>query len=130
MRKAEFYHSGIKGQKKGIRRFQFANKSYTPAGNARYRPKKDVNPVVPLALAGSGAFFGVQMAKAIAASGASATSSAISAKLAATGAAAVSAIMSVPAPVFALTLPVAVVGAGYGVIKTKEALEKVKDFFL
>lgn len=33
-------HSGIKGQKKGIRRFQYANGTYTKAGNERYRPGK------------------------------------------------------------------------------------------
>lgn len=36
----DIYHSGIKGQRKGVRRFQYANKTYTPAGNERYRPKK------------------------------------------------------------------------------------------
>lgn len=33
-------HSGIKGQKRGIRRFQYANNTYTPLGNERYRPRK------------------------------------------------------------------------------------------
>lgn len=36
----DLYHYGIKGQKKGLRRYQYANKTYTPAGNERYRPKK------------------------------------------------------------------------------------------
>lgn len=130
MRKDELYHYGIRGQRRGIRRFQYMNNTYTPAGNARYRPKKDANPIVPAALAGSGAFFGVQMAKAIAASGASVTGSAVTAKLAATGAAAVSTMMSIPVPVFALTLPVATVGVVYGTIKAKDALNKVKDFFI
>lgn len=35
-------HKAIKGQKKGVRRFQYANGTYTPAGNERYRPKKSM----------------------------------------------------------------------------------------
>ena len=35
-------HKAIKGQKKGVRRYQYANGTYTPAGNERYRPKKNV----------------------------------------------------------------------------------------
>ena len=33
-------HSGIKGQRKGVRRFQYANGTYTKEGNERYRPSK------------------------------------------------------------------------------------------
>lgn len=32
-------HYGIPNQRKGIRRFQYQNGTYTPAGNERYRPK-------------------------------------------------------------------------------------------
>lgn len=35
-------HKAIKGQKKGVRRYQYANGTYTAAGNARYRPKKGI----------------------------------------------------------------------------------------
>ena len=35
-------HKAIKGQKKGVRRYQYANGTYTPAGNKRYRPKKSM----------------------------------------------------------------------------------------
>lgn len=38
----ELYHSGIKGQRKGVRRYQLPNGTYTAAGNQRYRPKKNV----------------------------------------------------------------------------------------
>lgn len=33
----ELYHHGIKGQKWGVRRYQFADGSYTPAGRKRYQ---------------------------------------------------------------------------------------------
>lgn len=33
----ELYHHGIKGQKWGVRRYQFADGSYTPAGKKRYQ---------------------------------------------------------------------------------------------
>ena len=32
----ELYHHGIKGQKWGIRRYQYADGTYTPAGRKRY----------------------------------------------------------------------------------------------
>lgn len=34
-------HSGIRGQRRGIRRFQYQNGTYTEAGNERYRPKSN-----------------------------------------------------------------------------------------
>lgn len=37
----ELYHHGIKGQKWGIRRYQFADGSYTPAGIKRYQISKN-----------------------------------------------------------------------------------------
>lgn len=38
----ELAHKAIKGQKKGVRRFQYANGTYTKEGNERYRPKKNI----------------------------------------------------------------------------------------
>ena len=32
----ELYHHGIKGQKWGVRRYQYADGTYTPAGKKRY----------------------------------------------------------------------------------------------
>lgn len=36
----ELYHYGVKGQKWGIRRYQYADGSYTPAGEKRYKKNK------------------------------------------------------------------------------------------
>ena len=33
----ELYHHGVKGQKWGIRRYQYADGSYTPVGKKRYQ---------------------------------------------------------------------------------------------
>ena len=35
-------HKAIKGQKKGVRRYQYQNGTYTKEGNERYRPKRSV----------------------------------------------------------------------------------------
>lgn len=37
----ELYHYGVKGQKWGIRRYQYADGSYTPAGKKRYKKNKN-----------------------------------------------------------------------------------------
>lgn len=39
----ELYHHGIKGQKWGVRRFQYADGTYTPAGQKRYGYDKSQN---------------------------------------------------------------------------------------
>lgn len=125
MRKDELYHFGIKGQKKGLRRFQYANKSYTPEGNRRYRPSKGESPLVKAAIAGSAAAFVWQGSKAIAKATAGGVS--MSAKMAAIGKAAVAAAMSVPAPIFALTLPLATAAVIAGTVAANEALKALKD---
>lgn len=125
MRKDELYHFGIKGQKKGLRRFQYANKSYTPEGNRRYRPSKGESPLVKAAIAGSAAAFVWQGSKAIAKVTAGGVS--MSAKMAAIGKAAVAAAMSVPAPIFALTLPLATAAVIAGTVAANEALKALKD---
>lgn len=37
MERYELYHHGVKGQKWGVRRYQYADGSYTPAGKKRYQ---------------------------------------------------------------------------------------------
>lgn len=39
----ELYHHGIKGQKWGVRRYQYADGSYTPAGKKRYYNNRNLN---------------------------------------------------------------------------------------
>ena len=39
----ELYHHGMKGQKWGIRRYQYADGSYTPAGKKRYYSNQNLN---------------------------------------------------------------------------------------
>lgn len=39
----EFYHHDIKGQKWGVRRYQYANGSLTPQGKKRYYAMQDPN---------------------------------------------------------------------------------------
>ena len=41
----ELYHYGVKGQKWGVRRYQFADGSYTPVGIKRYQNTKNSNNV-------------------------------------------------------------------------------------
>lgn len=41
----EIYHHGIKGQKWGVRRYQFADGSLTPAGEKRYYINQNSNKV-------------------------------------------------------------------------------------
>ena len=39
----ELYHHGVKGQKWGVRRYQYADGSLTPSGKKRYQNSKNVN---------------------------------------------------------------------------------------
>lgn len=43
MERYELYHHGIKGQKWGVRRYQYADGSYTPAGKKRYQSINNSN---------------------------------------------------------------------------------------
>jgi hypothetical protein len=113
MRKKELYHYGIKGQKKGLRRYQYGNNTYTPLGNMRYRPRKSIAPaaVGTASLLSLAAVIAHATGKSIlsAATSISALSgSAIStvSGVASVGAAAVAAI---PTPVWAVALPIAAV---------------------
>lgn len=102
-------HSGIKGQRKGIRRYQYANGTYTKAGNERYRPKK-TTVAASLAMAAL-----IEAKTGIGRKAVSAVLSAIGGKaLAGSGLIALGAsIVSAIPPVFwAVALPVAAIGIG------------------
>lgn len=123
-------HSGIKGQRKGVRRFQYANKTYTPAGNERYRPKKSNALATGAVVAGSAAYLGALATTDIASSiGAIATTpiTAISAELVGAGAAVVSGLASIPLSVLAIAVPIGVM-ATTSVIKSGiDYIEELKD---
>lgn len=138
----DIYHGGIKGQRWGIRRFQYANGTYTPEGNMRYRPNKNsrfARNVGATAVLGE---MGLVAAKAMqnnatlpainAMSGIKL--SAISSSVINVGNAASKVIMAVPMPVKALALPTLAVGSVIAVAnvidnkeKIVEALKKSKD---
>lgn len=117
MRKAELYHYGIKGQKRGLRRYQYSNNTYTPLGNLRYRPPKERSLAPAAVIGGSGLAMaatiahatGFSIAKAVATVNSIATVPVSTASTAVSvGAAAVAAI---PTPVWAVALPLAAVYA-------------------
>lgn len=107
-------HSGIKGQRKGIRRFQYANKTYTPAGNERYRPKKFSNKkavAATAAISGAvwlGAINNATGVASIISTMATTAISAISSEVIGVGSAVVSGLLTIPVPVAAIAIPVAI----------------------
>jgi hypothetical protein len=112
------YHSGIKGQRKGVRRFQYANNTYTPAGNERYRPKKGISTktAVKATAAISGAIWLGAMNNATGVATAVSTMastalSAISSNIIGAGSAVVSGLLTIPVPVAAIVIPVAIMTA-------------------
>lgn len=127
-------HSGIKGQKKGVRRFQYANKTYTPEGNKRYRPNK-TKIAVGAATAAAGtawlASMGSSIASGIASTGASGASlvlpsiTGITSEAVALGAEIVAGFAAIPSPVIALTVSSAImlmpsiINSGQNYVKDK-----------
>lgn len=138
----DIYHSGIKGQRKGIRRFQYMNGTYTKAGNERYRPSSGARAARNVIV---GSMLG-QMALVAAKNAQASTKkmtvdSAIeavknlvitaNANKVAIGKAVTNAILSIPAPVRAMALPVIAIGVGAlvanGAMHSEEILERVRD---
>ena len=122
-------HSGIKGQKKGIRRFQYANKSYTPEGNERYRPKKGFINEGTVASTGAGlglAFTGAIIARKYLMNKASGmTLGTIAKTTITTGSKYVTAFLN--SPIGALSLPLLTMGAVAGTISFANwAYDKLK----
>lgn len=116
-------HSGIKGQRKGVRRFQYANKSYTPEGNRRYRPSKGGGDGSGAAIAGAAIGVGALGAAYAGSGSAAATSAALTAAIAA-GKAAVAAI---PAGVWALSIPMAIIATPLMLDRGERYYKKFKD---
>jgi len=130
-----FNHSGIKGQRKGVRRFQYANKTYTPAGNERYRPKKSTNAFTnaftnAVLVGGTATYLGALHTTNM---GASITSllatpiTKVAADVVGVGAAVVGGLASIPLPVIALGVPIGAI-ATVSVIKSgMDYIEELKD---
>lgn len=133
----DIYHSGIKGQKKGVRRYQYMNGTYTKAGNERYRPSKGIRVGRVAKTVGIGSLLG--QAGLIAAQNAKAKASTMTVesviaslksmplKAAATKAAAAKALYSIPAPVYAMSLPILAIGGGIAAGYAIYNLDKIKD---
>lgn len=111
---SELVHYGIKGQRKGNRRYQYYNKTYTPAGNERYRPSKGIQKkAITATAAASGIAWlaAVNNATGIAttmSTMASTALSSISSNIIGVGSAVVSGLLSVPVPVAAIAIPVGI----------------------
>ena len=102
-------HSGLKGQKWGVRRYQYSNKTYTPEGNKRYRPHVGTNIAVGVTTTAVGAAWVGTMLSATGANiSLSALASTIATKTAMLGAEVVAGMLAIPAPVLALTVPMAI----------------------
>lgn len=112
--KYELVHYGIKGQRKGNRRYQYYNKTYTPEGNERYRPSKGIQKkAITTTAAASGIAWlaAVNNATGIATTMsimASKALSSISSNIIGIGSAVVSGLLSVPVPVAAIAIPVGI----------------------
>lgn len=127
-------HSGIKGQRKGVRRFQYANKTYTPAGNERYRPKKGNALATGVVVASSAAYLGALSTTDIGAAivssiGALATTpiTAISSELVGAGAAVVSGLATIPLSVLAIAVPVGAMATASVIKSGIDYIEELKD---
>ena len=131
MRMIKMYinHSGIKGQRKGVRRFQYANKTYTPAGNERYRPKKESRAFTNAVLAGSAAAYigALSTVKTGTAVAASTSLSALSADIIGAGAAVVAGLVSIPLPVLVLGVPIGAIAAKSVIKSGMDYIEELKD---
>jgi hypothetical protein len=138
----DIYHAGIKGQKKGVRRFQYKNGTYTREGNLRYRPPKGdkaINNAILGTLLGEAALVSIKASKAkveamslpLILATAKQTLATLNANKVAAGKAIVDAVLKIPTPVRAMMLPIAAVGVGVGtaalIMNGEEIANKIKD---
>lgn len=126
----DIYHSGIKGQRKGIRRYQYANKTYTPAGNERYRPKKGtvskVATVTTAGLATAGYLNAVNSTTGLSVTLGTALAN-LNTNLVLLGAEVVAGFAAIPAPVYAITIPMALMMAPTMVRSGQSYVKKLKN---
>lgn len=134
----DIYHSGIKGQKKGVRRYQYLNGTYTREGNLRYRPPKAKSVQKAMILAEVGMVAAFEAKKKLAANASPSIIAAAKTALAtikankiAIGKAIVETVLKVPSPVRAMVIPLMAAGAGLAigklVIDGADIVEKIKD---
>lgn len=123
-------HSGIKGQRKGVRRYQYANKTYTPAGNERYRPKKGNGFTNAVIIGGSAAYIGAMATTDIGAAVSSILTvpiTKVAADIVGVGAAVVTGLASIPLPVVALGVPLGAIAVSSLVKDGIDYIEDLKD---
>lgn len=138
----DIYHSGIKGQKKGVRRYQYLNGTYTREGNLRYRPPKGDNDakiarrIITGSMLGEVALVAIKNAQSNASSQSAieAAKNAIlnlNANSVAVGKAVVETVLKVPAPVRAMVLPIMAIGAGatlgYAIVNHEAIGEYIRE---
>lgn len=122
-------HSGIKGQRKGVRRYQYANKTYTPAGNERYRPKKGNTFTNAVIIGGSAAYIGAMATTDIGAAVSSILSvpiTKVAADVIGAGAAVAAGLASIPLPVIALGVPIGAIATASVIKSGMDYLEDLK----
>lgn len=123
-------HSGIKGQRKGVRRYQYANKTYTPAGNERYRPKKGNTFTNAVIIGGSAAYIGAMATTDIGAAVSSILSvpiTKVAADVIGAGAAVAAGLASIPLPVIALGVPIGAIATASVIKSGMDYLEDLKQ---
>jgi hypothetical protein len=119
-------HSGLKGQKWGVRRYQYENKTYTPEGNRRYRPHVGTDIAVGVTTTAVGAaWVGTMLSATNMAVNLSTLATTIATKTAMLGAEVVAGMLAIPTPILALTVPMAImmaptiISSGEDYIKSK-----------
>lgn len=119
-------HYGIKGQKKGVRRFQYENMTYTPAGNERYRPKKNTASRIAIAVGGNTLFMATLPTTLKYMSAVPVTK--IASETVALGATVVSGLATIPLPVVALGVPIGAMAAMNLISNIKDNMEEEQDW--
>ena len=119
-------HYGIKGQKKGVRRFQYENMTYTPAGNERYRPKKNTASKIAIAAGGNALLMATLPTTLKYMSAIPITK--IASETVALGAAVVSGLATIPLPAVALGVPIGAMATMNIISNIKDNMEEEQDW--